>query len=123
MKSRICSRIITAAREMDCDYVWSGHSRAALKAGVRTEAIDIVANRKSLDGLTKEEAVIVRFGREVIGEHKLSQEAFSAAVDQFGEANTVVLGALIGHYTMMSCTLIATDYRPAEGAPLLPELV
>ena len=24
--------IITAAREMDCDYVWSGHSRAALNA-------------------------------------------------------------------------------------------
>ena len=34
--------IITAAREMDCDYVWSGHSQAALRAGVRQEAVDIV---------------------------------------------------------------------------------
>jgi alkylhydroperoxidase family enzyme len=107
---------------MDCDYVWSGHSQAALRAGVRPEAIDIVAHRGSLDGLTKEEAVIVRFGREVIGDHKLSQEAFDAAVHQFGEANTIVLGALMGHYTMMSCTLIATDYQPAEGAPVLPKL-
>ena len=114
--------IITAAREMDCDYVWSGHSQAALKAGVRPEAVDIVANRGSLDGLSKEEAVIVRFGREVIGNHKLSQEAFDGAVEQFGEANTIVLGALMGHYTMMSCTLIATDYRPNEGAPVLPDL-
>ena len=114
--------IITAAREMDCDYVWSGHSRAALKAGVRPEAIEIVANRGSLEGLTKEEAVIVRFGREVIGNHKLSQVAFDGAIDQFGEANTIVLGALMGHYTMMSCTLIATDYRPDEGAPVLPNL-
>ena len=113
--------IITAAREMDCDYVWSGHSRAALKAGVRQEAIDIVANLGSLDGLTEPEAVIVRFGREVIGDHKLSQEAFDAAVNQFGEANTIVLGALMGHYTMMSCTLIPTDTRPAEGAPVLPK--
>jgi len=114
--------IITAAREMDCDYVWSGHSQAALKAGVRPEAIEIVANRRSLDGLTREEAVIVRFGREVIGNHKLSQEGFDGAVDRFGGANTVVLGALMGHYTMMSCTLIATDYRPDEGAPVLPNL-
>ncbi len=68
---------------MDCDYVWSGHSRVAFKAGVRPEAIDIVANLGSLDGLTEKEAVIVRFGREVVGDHKLSQEAFDAAVDQF----------------------------------------
>ena len=113
--------IITTAREMDCDYVWSGHSQAALKAGVRPEAVDIVANFGSLDGLTENEAVIVRFGREVVGDHKLSQEAFDAAVNQFGEANTIVLGALMGHYTMMSCTLIATDTQPAEGAPVLPK--
>ena len=113
--------VITAAREMDCDYVWSGHSRAALNAGVRPEAIDIVANMESLNGLTEKESVIVRFGREVVGDHELSQEAFDAAVAQFGEANTIVLGALMGHYTMMSCTLIATDTRPAEGAPVLPK--
>jgi len=91
---------------------------AALKAGVRQEAIDIVANDKSLDGLTKEEAVIVRYGREVMGAHKLSQEAFDAALSQFGEATTIVLGALMGYYLMISCTLIATDMRPAEGTPV-----
>ena len=107
--------------EMDCDYVWSGHSQAALRAGVRQAAVDIVANLGSLDGLTDDEKVIVRFGREVVGDHKLSQEAFDAAADKFGEANTIVLGALMGHYTMMSCTLIATDTQPAEGAPVVPK--
>ena len=52
--------IITAAREMDCEYVWASHAAAALKAGVRQEAIDIIGNNKSLDGLTREEALIVR---------------------------------------------------------------
>ena len=113
--------IITTAREMDCDYVWSGHSQAALRAGVRQEAVDIVANLGSLDDLTEDERIIVRFGREVVGAHKLSQEAFDAAVSKFGEANTVVLGALMGHYTMMSCTLIATDTQPDAGKPYLPK--
>lgn len=112
--------IITTAREMDCDYVWSGHSQAALRAGVRPEAVELVAARGSLEGFTKEEAVIVRYGREVIGDHKLSQEAFDAAVAQFGEANTILLGALMGHYLMMSCTLIATAMETREGAPVLP---
>ena len=113
--------IIAAAREMDCEYVWASHAAAALRAGVRPEAIDIVGNDKSLDGLTNEEAVIVRYGREVMGSHQLSQEAFDAALNQFGEATTIVLGALMGYYLMISRTLIATDMRPAEGAPALPK--
>ncbi len=114
---------ITAAREMDCEYIWAAHATAALKAGVRPEAIEIVANEESMDGLTKEEAVIVRYGREMLGDHKLSQEAFDAALDQFGEAKTIVLGALMGFYSMISCTLIATDMKPAEGTPVLPKRV
>ena len=113
--------ICTAAREMDCEYVWASHAAAALKAGVRQEAIDIVANQASLDGLTKEEATIVRYGREVIGDHELSQEAFDGAIAQFGEADTITLGALMGYYLMLACTLIATDVRPGEGTPVLPK--
>ena len=93
-----------------------------MKAGIRPEAIDIVGNKESLDGLTKEESVIVRYGREVIGDHKLSQEAYDAALEQFGAADIIVLGALMGYYLMISCTLIATDMRPANGTPLLPSL-
>ncbi len=114
---------ITAAREMDCEYVWAAHAPAALKAGVRPEVIEIVANEGSLDGLTKEETVIVRYGREMIGDHRLSQEAFDAALDQYGEAKTITLGALMGFYSMISCTLIATDMKPAEGTPVLPKRI
>ena len=111
--------MITAAREMDCAYVWASHTTPALKAGARPEAIRIIDKGESLDGLTKEEAVIVRYGRELLGDHRLSQEAFDAAIEQFGETNTIVLGALMGYYAMISCTLIATDMRPAEGTPVL----
>ncbi len=114
---------ITVAREMDCEYVWGAHAPAALKVGVRPEAIEIIANEESLDGLTKEEAVIVRYGREMIGDHKLSQEAFDAALNQYGEAKTITLGALMGFYSMISCTLIATDMKPAEGTPVLPKRI
>ena len=114
--------IITAAREMDCEYVWASHATAALKAGVRPEAVEIIGNKGNLNGLTKEEAVIVRYGREVLGEHSLSQEAFDAAIAQFGKAETIVLGALMGYYLMISCTLIATDMKPADGTPVLPKL-
>ena len=113
--------IITAARHWDCAYVWASHSAAALKAGARPEAIDIIANGGTLDGLTKEEAIIVRYGRELMDNHQLSQEAFDAALAQYGEANTIVLGALMGYYSFIACTLLATDMTPAAGSPVLPK--
>ena len=36
--------IITAARHWDCEYVWASHSAAALRAGARPEAVEIIAN-------------------------------------------------------------------------------
>ena len=113
--------IITAARHWDCEYVWASHSAAALKAGARPEAVKIIADGGSLEGLTKEESIIVRYGRELMDGHKLSQEAFDAALAQFGEANTVVLGALMGYYSFIACTLLATEMKPDDGAPVLPK--
>ena len=114
--------IITAARHWDCEYVWASHSAAALKAGARPEAVEIIANENSLDGLTKEEAVIVRYGRELMDTHQVSQETFNAALAQFGEANTIVFGARMGYYSFIACTLLATDIKPAVGSPVLPKL-
>ena len=104
--------IITAARHRDCEYVWASHSAAALRAGARPEAVEIIAKGSSLEGLTKEEAIIVRYGRALMDDHQVSQETFDAALAQFGEANTIVLGALMGYYSFISCTLLGTDMRP-----------
>ena len=113
--------IITAARHWDCEYVWASHSAAALRAGARPEAVEIIANGGSLEGLTEKEAVIVRYGRELMDNHQVSQETFDAALAQFGNANTIVLGALMGYYSFIACTLLPTDMRPAEGSPVLPK--
>jgi 4-carboxymuconolactone decarboxylase len=113
--------IITAARHWDCEYVWASHSAAALRAGARPEAVAIIANWGDLKGLTPREAVIVRYGRELMVGHQLSQEAFDAAIEQFGEANTIVLGALMGYYSFIACTLLGTDMKPPAGSPVLPK--
>ena len=45
--------IITAARDMDCDYVLSVHSPASFKAGVRPAAVATFATFEILDGRTE----------------------------------------------------------------------
>ncbi len=83
--------------------------------------MEIIANGGSLEGLTEKEAVIVRAGRELMDNHQVSQETFDAALAQFGNANTIVLGALMGYYSFIACTLLATDIKPAAGSPVLPK--
>ena len=36
-----------AARHWDCEYVWASHSAAALRAGARPEAVEIIAKGSS----------------------------------------------------------------------------
>src|SRR5690349_17332428 len=47
--------ICTAAREMDCRFEWAMHATAAERAGISAEAMDAIAHRRALDGLTDEE--------------------------------------------------------------------
>ena len=49
---------------------------------------------------------MVRYGRELMDDHKVSQETFDAALANFAEPNTIVLGALMGYYSFIICILL-----------------
>ena len=112
--------IITAAREFDCDYEWSAHSGIAQQAGVRDEAIQVVANRESVDSLTSDEATIISYGRELFQDHRVSDATFNAAKDMLGEKGVTELTATMGYYGMLACALNAFQVEPAPDAPRLP---
>jgi len=112
--------IITAARGFDCEFVWSAHVPAALQAGIGQEVVDAVGTFGDLGGLSEEEAAIVRFGRELVGGHAVSQAAYDAVRTRFGERGLVELTALMGYYLMIACTLISQDVEIPEGRPRLP---
>lgn len=112
--------ILTAAREADCEFEWSAHTRLALQAGVRQEAIDIIGGRRALDALTAEEALIVEFGRDILRNHRVSESTFEKAMARYGVQGTVDLAATMGYYTMLACALNAFEAEPYPGAPRLP---
>lgn len=111
---------LTAAREANCDYEWAAHTRLGRQAGVREEAIEAIANRAGLDGLTPEESAIVRYGRELLRAHRVSDETFEAARGRFGDQGVTDLTAMLGYYTMIACALNAFGVEPAPGSARLP---
>ena len=112
--------IITTAREFDSDYEWAAHTRLARQAEVREKAIEAVANRAALDELTEEEAVIVRYGRELFQDHRVSDATFQTARDRFGVQGVTDLTALMGYYGLIACILNVSQIEPAPDTPRLP---
>jgi 4-carboxymuconolactone decarboxylase len=110
--------ILTVAREFDCQYAWTSHEPLARQAGVRDAAIDALRERRAPAGLTEEEATIVRYGQELIRQHRVSEGTFQAALTQLGVQGLTELTATMGYYAMLGFALNAFEVEPDK--PLLP---
>ena len=112
--------IITAAREADCGYEWAAHARLAREVGVREEAIAIIGAAGALDGLTDEEGLIVRYGRQLLTGHRVEDATFDAARARYGEQGVMELTTLLGYYTMVAGVLNGMAVEPPADADQLP---
>jgi 4-carboxymuconolactone decarboxylase len=113
--------ILVAAREVDEQYVWGAHEPAALKVGIAQTIIDVVKYNKDVSGLGEKETAIIRFGRQLFREKKMSSEVFAKTVSLFGRQGTVELTALMGDYQLNGLLLkVADQHLPPDRKALLP---
>jgi 4-carboxymuconolactone decarboxylase len=93
-----------------------------LKAGVEPSVVDIIKFRKPITGLGEKETVIIKLGRELFGQKKVSSATFADALRLFGQHGIVDLVSLMAHYSATSALLNAFDMQLPEGQkPLLPQ--
>jgi 4-carboxymuconolactone decarboxylase len=112
--------ILTATREFDCAPEWGGHVMLARRAGVSDDTIQAIATMGELDALPEDDAVIVRFGRELLRDHEVSDDAYAAALAMYGASGVIDLSATLGYYALMSTVLNAVGLEAREGAEPLP---
>ncbi|MFT6580229.1 MAG: carboxymuconolactone decarboxylase family protein [Alphaproteobacteria bacterium] len=113
--------ICTAARAANAGYIWNSHVKLGLKAGTREEAIHAVDTYGPLDDLTPDEAMIIRYGRELLESSRVSDDAFDAVRARFGENGMMELTAAMSVYMMNATILRAMDHQPpADARPLTP---
>lgn len=114
--------ILTAARAMDCPYIWNAHAPAARQAGVSDALITALRERQPLPAMGAEETAVVNYATEFFRTHQVSQPTFQAALAQFGAQHLVELTALMGHYAQTAFFLNAFEVQlPAQRSePLLP---
>jgi 4-carboxymuconolactone decarboxylase len=112
--------ILTVAREMDSRFEWAAHEPEALTVGVAPEVIEVIKHRKPTAGLSELDAAIIEFGRQVVGKHKVTSEAFARLKALFAPHQLVDLALLMGDYAGTAILLAAMDMQVPEGKPLLP---
>ena len=107
--------ILTTAREWNQQFEWAAHEPAARAAGVDQLIIDIIRNRRPLDGLQPKDAAIIQMGREAVGQHAVQPATFAKALEALGARNMVDIVATMGQYTSYAVLLDVLDQRLTPG--------
>jgi 4-carboxymuconolactone decarboxylase len=113
--------ILATARELNHQFEWVAHEPAALKVGISQEIVDIIKYRKPVEGLDETDAVVIEFGRQLMGARKVEPETFAAAQRLFGTRMLVDIVSVIGSYAATGALLTAFDIQlHPRKEPLLP---
>ena len=114
--------MLTAARAMDCQYIWNAHAGPGRREGLADGLVDALRDNQPLPILPADEATVVNLGMEFFKTHKISQATFQTALDQFGRQGFAELTALMGYYAMLSfnANAVELDLPSERTEPVLP---
>ncbi|HLF10511.1 MAG TPA: carboxymuconolactone decarboxylase family protein [Gammaproteobacteria bacterium] len=112
--------ILVACRETNYNLEWNAHEPAALQAGVAQKVIDAVRTNAALAGIDEADAAVIRFGRELLRDRKMSSTTFAKAKELFGDHGAMDLVAVMSTYAVSGFYAIAVDEHMPAGQPTLP---
>ena len=112
--------ILLTAREWTQQYEWNAHYPIALKAGVKREVLDAIAEGRRPTNLSYEETILYAFCQELHADKAVSDATYALALKAFGEQGVVDTIGITGYYTLLAMTL-NTARTPAgeSGSPML----
>ena len=114
--------ILLTAREWTQDFEWSVHYPIALKAGIRQDIADAIAEGRRPATLSADEAIVYDYAMELLKNKQVSNLTFERAKTRFGAKGVVDMTGIVGYYTFLAMQLNAAQYPPAKDAKKLPRL-
>ena len=104
-----------AVLEPGGDYEWAQHAPLALSAGATEAQLDALRRGpETRPDFTEEQAIVLRFTRQVVRDGVPQHETRAVALDRLGPRQVIELLLVIGQYMMVA--------RIAAAAGLEPEL-
>jgi 4-carboxymuconolactone decarboxylase len=103
---------LTCGAFWNAKYELYAHSALARKAGLSEQTIRALATGQPPEALSADETLALDFTRQLITEHRVSEDVYSRAEAAFGKTELVNMTFLIGHYLLTSA-LLNTFETPA----------
>jgi len=76
---------------------------------------------RDVTGLAEKDALVIRYFRALLREHRVSSELWASMVKEFGRQRTVDMMMLMADYFTVGTMMNATDqHLPPDRKPLLP---
>jgi 4-carboxymuconolactone decarboxylase len=111
--------ILVTARHWSQDYEWSVHAPIALKAGIRKELVDAVADGRRPVGMSADEEMTYDFASELVNNKRVSDPAYRKVQARFGDKGVVDMTGIVGYYTFLAMELNVAQYHPKDGTRLV----
>ena len=113
--------VLITAREIDQQYEWSAHEPAGLRVGLEQSVIDVVKYDRDVTGLAAKDALVIRYFRALMREHKVSSELWAGMVREFGRQRTIDMMMLMADYFTVGTMMNAVDqHLPPDRKAMLP---
>lgn len=106
---------LVTAREMNLAYEWSIREDAAHASGLEPGVIDVIRNNTPVDGLSRDDALLIDFGRQLFRNRHVRSETFAALVDRLGRQGAFDAIMLLGYPAMAGMLQRAVDRQAPAG--------
>lgn len=97
--------ILVTARYWNAQFEWYAHAKLAAKAGLGLNLIEEIENKKRPVKMSGDEAAVYDFCTELHEKKEVSDAAFQAVLERFGERGVADLIGVSGYYTLVSMVL------------------
>lgn len=112
---------LMAARHWTQVYEWNAHHPLALKAGLKPEVAQAIAEGRRPTGMAVDEEVVYDVLIEALQNKSVSDATYERGIKQYGEQNLVDLLAIAGYYAMLAMLLnVARTQLPEGKEPGMP---
>jgi 4-carboxymuconolactone decarboxylase len=114
--------ILITAREWTQDYEWYVHYPIALKAGIKSDVADAIAEGRRPASMNADEEMVYDFAVELLKNKQVSDASFERVKARFGTKGAVDLTGIVGYYTLLAMQLNVAQYEVPKDARKLPRL-
>lgn len=111
--------ILITAREWSQDYEWHVHHPIALKAGIKPEIADAIADGRRPAAMSDDEQIVYDFSTELHRNKRVSDATFARAEKRFGKKGVVDLTGINAYYTLLAMQMNVAQYQVPKDAKRL----